>query len=257
VNVELSSAEVQRRVSARAVPDTVLLEASVVDSDPHRSERIANELATRFIALVQSLETPPGSDTPAVKVDVVAGPLLNPTSGVTAADAQPRPRARAGPLDRRRRGPAARRARRHHQDGRGAGRGDRRSGVGGRAVRLGGQEVAARDGRRSPLVAGRGLPPPRTNLQFVDVDRPVKVVVVTSSVPEEGKTTTTVNLAIAFARAGRKVLLIEADLRRPKVGDYLGLEARSGCPMCSPAWPAATTCSSGGARNTCTFSPAA
>jgi len=44
-----------------------------------RSERIASELATRFIALVQSLETPPGSDTPVVKVDVVAGPLLNPT----------------------------------------------------------------------------------------------------------------------------------------------------------------------------------
>jgi capsular exopolysaccharide synthesis family protein len=68
----------------------------------------------------------------------------------------------------------------------------------------------------------------RTNLQFVDVDNPRKVIVVTSSMPGEGKTTTIVNLAIALASAGARVLLIEADLRRPKAADLLGMERTVG-----------------------------
>ncbi len=68
----------------------------------------------------------------------------------------------------------------------------------------------------------------RTNLQFVDVDNPVQVLVVTSSVAGEGKSTTTVNLAVVAAETGRKVLIIEADLRRPRVAVYLGLEQAVG-----------------------------
>jgi capsular exopolysaccharide synthesis family protein len=68
----------------------------------------------------------------------------------------------------------------------------------------------------------------RTNLQFVDVDNPRKVIVVTSSLPAEGKTTTIVNLAIALASAGTRVVVVEADLRRPKVADLLGIERSVG-----------------------------
>jgi capsular exopolysaccharide synthesis family protein len=68
----------------------------------------------------------------------------------------------------------------------------------------------------------------RTNLQFVDVDHPRKVIVVTSSMPGEGKTTTLCNLAIAMAAAGSRILVIEADLRRPKVADLLGVERSVG-----------------------------
>ncbi len=68
----------------------------------------------------------------------------------------------------------------------------------------------------------------RTNLQFVDVDRPRKVILVTSSMPGEGKTTTLVNLAIAMASAGNRVLVVDADLRRPKVTELLGLERTVG-----------------------------
>ena len=68
----------------------------------------------------------------------------------------------------------------------------------------------------------------RTNLQFVDVDNPRKVIVVTSSLPTEGKTTTIVNLAIALASAGTRVVVVEADLRRPKVADLLGIERSVG-----------------------------
>jgi non-specific protein-tyrosine kinase len=68
----------------------------------------------------------------------------------------------------------------------------------------------------------------RTNLQFVDVDTPRKVIIVTSSLPAEGKTTTVTNLAIALALAGSRVLLIDADLRRPKVADLLGIDKTAG-----------------------------
>ena len=68
----------------------------------------------------------------------------------------------------------------------------------------------------------------RTNLQFVDVDHPRKIIVVTSSMPSEGKTTTLANLGIALASAGHRVLVIEADLRRPKLADLLGLDRSIG-----------------------------
>jgi capsular exopolysaccharide synthesis family protein len=63
----------------------------------------------------------------------------------------------------------------------------------------------------------------RTNMQFVDVDNPPKIIAVTSAVPGEGKTTTAINLAAALAEAGSRVCLVEADLRKPSVAEALGL----------------------------------
>ncbi|HKS46872.1 MAG TPA: polysaccharide biosynthesis tyrosine autokinase [Amycolatopsis sp.] len=68
----------------------------------------------------------------------------------------------------------------------------------------------------------------RTNLQFIDVDRCRKTIVVTSAVAGEGKTTTLCNLAIVLARAGQRVVVVETDLRRPRAVDYLGLEGAVG-----------------------------
>src|SRR6185436_5114118 len=68
----------------------------------------------------------------------------------------------------------------------------------------------------------------RTNLQFVNVDSPLRVLVVTSPSEQEGKSTTAANLALTIAETGRKVLLIEGDLRRPQVAEYLGLEGSVG-----------------------------
>jgi capsular exopolysaccharide synthesis family protein len=63
----------------------------------------------------------------------------------------------------------------------------------------------------------------RTNLQFVDVDNPPRIIAVTSAVPGEGKTTTAINLAAALAETGARVCLVEADLRRPSIAKALGL----------------------------------
>ena len=68
----------------------------------------------------------------------------------------------------------------------------------------------------------------RTNLQFLDVTDNLRTMVVTSSIPGEGKSTTAINLAITLADAGTRVLLIDADLRRPSVAKYMGLEGSVG-----------------------------
>jgi capsular exopolysaccharide synthesis family protein len=68
----------------------------------------------------------------------------------------------------------------------------------------------------------------RTNLQFVDVDHPPKVVVVTSAVAGEGKTTSACNLAITMAQSGQRVVLVECDLRRPRVATYLEISGEVG-----------------------------
>ena len=68
----------------------------------------------------------------------------------------------------------------------------------------------------------------RTNLQFLDADRADRCFVITSSIESEGKSTTAANLAIALADTGSRVLLVDADLRRPKLADYMGLEGAVG-----------------------------
>ena len=68
----------------------------------------------------------------------------------------------------------------------------------------------------------------RTNLRFVDVDRRPRSIVIASALPGEGKTTTAANLAITLAEAGLRVVLVNADLRRPGLGLYMGIEESVG-----------------------------
>ena len=73
--------------------------------------------------------------------------------------------------------------------------------------------------------AYRGL---RTNIEFASIDHPVKTLLVTSSIPGEGKTTTAANLAVAFAQAGHRTILLDADFRKPGVHRIFNLPNAQG-----------------------------
>ncbi len=68
----------------------------------------------------------------------------------------------------------------------------------------------------------------RANLRFLNTERELHSVVVTSAASGDGKTTVALNLAMADASVGRKVLLIEADMRRPSIAAVLGLQGAGG-----------------------------
>ena len=68
----------------------------------------------------------------------------------------------------------------------------------------------------------------RSNLEFARVDRPIHTILVTSALPGEGKTVTAANLAIAFALEGRRVLLVDADLRKPAVHNLFDIPNTQG-----------------------------
>jgi capsular exopolysaccharide synthesis family protein len=68
----------------------------------------------------------------------------------------------------------------------------------------------------------------RTNLMFVGLARPLRRLLVTSPIAREGKTLTTVSLGVVMAQAGTRVLLIDSDLRRPRLKSALGLDGELG-----------------------------
>lgn len=68
----------------------------------------------------------------------------------------------------------------------------------------------------------------RTNLQFTSPDKPVRSIVITSATPGEGKSTVAANLAVSFAQTGKKTLLVDADLRRPTIDKFFGLDSSYG-----------------------------
>jgi succinoglycan biosynthesis transport protein ExoP len=68
----------------------------------------------------------------------------------------------------------------------------------------------------------------RTNILFMSPDRPIRTLVVTSPSPQEGKTTTAVNLAVTMAETGGRVLIIDTDLRRPRLHKSFGVPNQIG-----------------------------
>ncbi|MFC9770260.1 MULTISPECIES: polysaccharide biosynthesis tyrosine autokinase [unclassified Pseudarthrobacter] len=83
--------------------------------------------------------------------------------------------------------------------------------------------LGGHDGGKGNNAISEALRELRTNLKFVNVDRPPRVIVVTSSVPSEGKSTVTANLAVAMASAGENVVVVDGDLRRPTVANVFQL----------------------------------
>jgi len=85
--------------------------------------------------------------------------------------------------------------------------------------------ITATSPRSVPSEAYRRV---QTNLQFLDASERLTTCVVTSALGGEGKSATAINLALAIAEKGRRVLLIDADMRRPSLADYCGLEEAAG-----------------------------
>jgi len=87
-------------------------------------------------------------------------------------------------------------------------------------------EFVTRDMTNSPIAEGyRSL---RTSILFSGVQHARKTILVTSSCPQEGKTTTSINLSIVMAQAGERTLLIDADLRRPRIEEVFGIKTEYG-----------------------------
>ncbi len=76
----------------------------------------------------------------------------------------------------------------------------------------------------------------RTNLQFAQIDEQPRSILVTSAVAEEGKTTAACNLAVALSQIGVDVILLDGDLRRPTVAEYMGVERAVGLTSVLMGW---------------------
>lgn len=223
LGLPLTGQQLAAEVKARPVPNTVLIDVSVTDPSPVRARLIAETLTSEFTAWADQLETPKrGPGVSPVTVTVTQDPA------VPAAPSSPRTELNAvlgvlvGLLVGT--GLAIGRVRLDRTvkdtDGLAELAGAPVIGTVLRDRRLEAQHALARDSRSRTAEDFRKL---RTNLQFLSVDRPPKVIMVSSAVPGEGKSTLVVNVALALASAGRRVMVVEADFRRPKLSGYLGL----------------------------------
>jgi capsular exopolysaccharide synthesis family protein len=224
----VDQAGLSTRVTATTPPDTVLIDVSVQDTDPERARVTAEAIAEEFPAAVTELESPAGKESSPVKVTVVQPP----TTPTVPVSPKPVRNIVLGVVVGLLLGLGAAVLRETL---------DRSVKTADDVKRvtdapLLGSIAHDPDAPKRPLIvevdprspraeAFRSL---RTNLQFVDAANHPRTIVVTSSLAGEGKSTLTANLALTMAQAGSRVCLIEADLRRPKVLEYMGLEGSVG-----------------------------
>lgn len=228
LGLEESPAELAESVTASADLKTVLITITAANSSPVQAAAIAQAVADSLITTVGTLESPASGGASPIKLSVVT-PAVAPTSpsspntaqnlviglmvGLVAGigfavlrstlDTKVRTQADLGQITS--------------------------------APLLGGIAFDS-DAADKPLLTDTAQQSPRaesfrqirTNLQFANVNSDSKAILVTSSLPGEGKSTTASNMAIAMAQAGQRVVLVDADLRRPMVASYLGLEGSAG-----------------------------
>jgi capsular exopolysaccharide synthesis family protein len=227
-NEELTAGHLAGRITAVVEPETAILDITVTDTSPERAQKIADIEAAQLVSFVQELETPSTSETspilltvtdpatfndkpvaPETLLNLAIATLIGLTMGVGLAIAREL-------LD---------------QTVKSATDVEKAADV--PLMAAIGYDATV---EKSPLVLDISSFSPRaeafrllrTNLQFLDLDHPPRAIVITSSVSGEGKTTASTNLALALAQAGRRVLLVDGDLRRPRVAQLMGMDGSIG-----------------------------
>lgn len=223
LGLDASPASLAKQVEASADPNTVLITITTLDESPARAAAIAQAVAESLVSAVAVLEgdspvklsvvtpaaAPVTPSSPNISTYILVGLLLGLGSGVAFALV------------------------RAQRDSNVRGEADLRRVS---AAPLLGAIAYDMDAAKKPLLTQTAPQSPRaesfrqirTNLQFANVSSSSKTMLVTSSLPGEGKTTTATNMAIAMAQAGQRVALVDADLRRPMTASYLGLERGAG-----------------------------
>jgi polysaccharide biosynthesis transport protein len=227
LRLPLSIEQLQREIRASVPINTVLIDVAVSDHSATRAARIANEIGVQFPGLVQSLETAPGRQAP-VRVSVTSPAAVPPSPSSPRKKVDLAIAAFIGLVLG-----VGISALRWFFDTRMRTASDASS-LAGTAV-VGSIPVHGKRFRRRPLVAadvGAAAGEPyrrlRTNLRVRGAHGGRKAFVVSSALPEDGKTLIVANLGIAFAQAGYRVALIDADLRKPGLADIFGLARAPG-----------------------------
>ena len=228
LKLETDASSLASTISVTRPQDTVILQVTATDPSATQAASIANAVVTNLQAQVEQnapkdlkgqstvtarvidSATPPKAPTsPNLRVNLAAGFLLGLIAGVLLAllrDALDRRIRTATDLRSMTQSPVI-----------GAIERDPKSSDGGLVV--------LRDPLSPSAESYRAL---RTNLQFVVVDNSSLAVVITSALPGEGKSTVASNLALALAESEKRVVLVDADLRRPAVASYAGLSGAVG-----------------------------
>lgn len=227
LGLSVSPEDLAKDISAEAPLETVLINISAVSDSPETAAALANRVSANLAGVIEFLETSDGRGSSPVKATVVteasvptspAGPgipvslalgmILGLVVGVGLA-------LTLEALDTTVKNPA---------DLAAVSSLPVLSSVT-RDTRRGAPPIVRDDPLGSRSEAYRQL---RTNLQFAAVDDAPEIVVITSALPGEGKSSVAGNLAVALSQVGIRVCLVDGDLRRPSVASYFGLVAEVG-----------------------------
>ena len=217
-----------QHITATVPLNTVIIQVAVTDASPEQSARIADAVGKQFTTTVSVLESVSKSSPSPVKVSVVSSPA------VPTVPASPRPvrNLALGVVLGLMLGLGLALLRDLLDT---TVKGETDCAEVTSATIVGGIPFDP-EAAKHPLVVqavphglrAEGFRTLRTNLQFIDAANHPRSIVFTSSVPGEGKTTTAANLAMTMAAGGSRVCVVEADLRRPKLLEYMGLDGSVG-----------------------------
>lgn len=238
---DITPSDLAQNVEAAVAPNSVILEITVTDESPERAQLISNTMATQFVELVTVLETPdPVTTVDANGVTVITTQVAPVKVTVAQSGGLPFTPLFPDPMLNLPLGALVGlmiglllalvrflmdntvKSTSQVEELTGA------TTIGGVLFDAGMAAEPLVTQHRAQSISSEAYRQIRTNLQYVSVDNPPKVIVVTSSVSGEGKTTTAINLALVLAQSGQRVALIEADLRRPRVIRYLQLIGGAG-----------------------------